>query len=164
MKVIIPLTVNGHTHTVTVDPSTPLLYVLRNHLALNGPKYGCGLAQCGSCMVLLDGKALPSCHLRIDDVKNQKVTTLEGLVRQDGSLHPVQEAFVQQQAAQCGFCLNGMVISAVALLAENKSPDENTIRTHLQRVLCRCGAQTRVLKAVKQASHILTSNAKQGQE
>ncbi|QHT70685.1 (2Fe-2S)-binding protein [Rhodocytophaga rosea] len=164
MKASITLTVNGNTHTVDVDPSMPLLYVLRNHLELNGPKYGCGLAQCGSCMVLLDGKAVPSCLLRIDDVKNLKVTTLEGLLRQDGGLHPVQEAFVQQQAAQCGFCLNGMVISAVALLSENKSPDENAIRTNLQRVLCRCGAQSRVIKAVKQASHTLTSKAKQGQE
>ena len=145
--------VNGKKHTIRVDPSTPLLYVLRNQLALNGPKYGCGLEQCGSCMVLLDGKAVPSCRLPVDEVKDQPIVTLEGLTRKDGELHPVQQAFVQQQAAQCGYCLNGMVIAAVALLAENRHPDDDAIRNGLQRVLCRCGTQARVIRAVNQAAN-----------
>jgi nicotinate dehydrogenase subunit A len=153
MKAKITIQVNGRKHTVDVDPSMPLLYVLRNYLELNGPKYGCGLEQCGSCMVLLDGRAFPSCRLRIDEVKSRTVTTLEGLADKGGQLHPVQKAFVEQQAAQCGYCLNGMVITAAALLEENKSPDDTAIRAHLQRVLCRCGVQSRVIKAVKQASN-----------
>ncbi len=161
MKVKLTLQVNGQTATVNVDPSTPLLYVLRNHLELNGPKYGCGLQQCGSCMVLLDGEAVPSCQMPVETVKNKKITTLEGLVNKDGQLHPVQKAFVDQQAAQCGYCLNGMVISAVALLEDNKSPDDTAIRTHLQRVLCRCGVQSRVIKAIKQASREMKGTDKQ---
>jgi len=143
--------VNGKLHTIQVDPSTPLLYVLRNQLALNGPKYGCGLQQCGACMVLLNGKAEPSCMLPVAAVTNKKIITLEGLVQPDNTLHPVQEAFVHEQAAQCGYCMNGMVISAVALLQENPNPDEAAIRAGLQRALCRCGTQSRIIKAVKRA-------------
>src|SRR5438067_7935070 len=112
MNTPIQLQVNGKMHTVEVDPQTPLLYVLRNQLALNGPKYGCGLQQCGACMVLLDGKAQTSCMTPVSTVKEQAVTTLEGLSQKNNKLHPVQEAFVQEQAAQCGYCLNGMVITA----------------------------------------------------
>ncbi len=151
MAAKIILEVNGKKRTIQVDPATPLLYVLRNQLELNGPKYGCGLEQCGSCMVLMDGKAVPSCRIPIDAVKDQSVVTLEGLTKKNGELHPVQQAFVQQQAAQCGYCLNGMVISAVALLEENNQPDEAAIRNGLQRVLCRCGSQARVIRAVQQA-------------
>jgi nicotinate dehydrogenase subunit A len=164
MKVRITLQVNGRKQTVNIDPSMPLLYVLRNYLALNGPKYGCGQELCGSCMVLIDGKAAPSCRLPVAEIKNKAVTTLEGLTRKDGKLHPVQAAFVAQQAAQCGYCLNGMVMSAVALLEENKTPDEEAIRTHLERVLCRCGVQSRVIKAVQQASQSLQLKDKQTQE
>lgn len=164
MKAKITLLVNGRKHTVTVDPSMPLLYVLRNYLELNGPKYGCGQELCGSCMVLIDGKAVPSCRLQVTEIKHKAITTLEGLVGKDGKLHPVQAAFVEQQAAQCGYCLNGMVISAAALLEENKTPDEEAIRTHLQRVLCRCGAQSRVIKAVTQASQTIQLKDKQAQE
>jgi len=151
MNTTIQLHVNGQLHTVHVDPATPLLYVLRNQLALNGPKYGCGLQQCGACMVLLDGRAEPSCMLPVSAVTNKKIITLEGLVQPDNTLHPVQEAFVYEQAAQCGYCMNGMVISAVALLAENPNPDEAAIRAGLQRALCRCGTQSRIIKAVKRA-------------
>lgn len=151
MNTTIQLHVNGKLHTVQVDPSTPLLYVLRNQLALNGPKYGCGLQQCGACMVLLNGKAEPSCMLPVAAVANKKIITLEGLVQPDNTLHPVQEAFVHEQAAQCGYCMNGMVISAVALLQENPNPDEAAIRAGLQRALCRCGTQSRIIKAVKRA-------------
>ncbi|WP_345249736.1 (2Fe-2S)-binding protein [Nibrella saemangeumensis] len=152
MEKTLTLQVNGKKHTVTVDPATPLLYVLRNQLQLNGPKYGCALHQCGSCMVLLNGKANPSCQIPVDAVTTLSITTLEGLIRPDGSLHPVQQAFVDQQAAQCGYCLNGMVISAVSLLQETKKPDDTAIREGMQRVLCRCGSQARVMRAIKQAA------------
>lgn len=151
MKQSISIRVNGGTHTVNIDPTTPLLYVLRNQLNLNGPKYGCGLQQCGSCMVLLDGRAQPSCMLPVSAVKDQSITTLEGISKND-KLHPVQEAFVKEQAAQCGYCLNGMVMSAVALLAENPHPTDEEIRQGLQRNLCRCGTHSRIINAVKKAA------------
>lgn len=154
MKVPIVLKVNGTTHTVTVDPATPLLYVLRNQLALNGPKYGCGLQQCGACMVLLNGKAQPSCMAPVSSLEGTNITTLEGL-SQNNKMHPVQEAFVQEQAAQCGYCLNGMVITAVALLQEHPNPDENAIRKGMYRSLCRCGSQARVIRAIKRAAGVV---------
>ncbi|GAA4306689.1 (2Fe-2S)-binding protein [Compostibacter hankyongensis] len=152
MVTTIQLRVNGKDHTVKADPSTPLLYILRNHLQLNGPRFGCGLQQCGACMVLLDGKAAFSCMMPVDRVKGRALTTLEGLAGPGGSLHPVQEAFVQEQAAQCGYCLNGMVMSAVSLLSENPSPDDAAIRRGMEPVLCRCGTQARILRAVKRAA------------
>lgn len=152
MNATIHLQVNGKKQAVEADPATPLLYVLRNQLMLNGPKYGCGLQQCGACMVLLDGKAQPSCMIPVSAIKNQAIVTLEGLAKKDNTLHPVQEAFVQEQAAQCGYCLNGMVISAVALLAENSNPDDAAIRAGLERSLCRCGTQSRIIRAVKKAA------------
>lgn len=153
MKARLTIEVNRKRHTVDVDPATPLLYVLRNNLQLNGPKYGCGLEQCGACMVLLDGKARPSCLLPVETVTDKAIVTLEGLTQPDGKLHPVQRAFVEQQAAQCGYCLNGMVISAASLLAENKHPDEAAIRQGMERVLCRCGTQSRILRAIRQAAN-----------
>jgi nicotinate dehydrogenase subunit A len=152
MNTTIQLQVNGKKHTVEADPATPLLYVLRNQLALNGPKYGCGLQQCGACMVLINGKAEPSCMLPVAAVKDKTILTLEGLVKPGNTLHPVQEAFVQEQAAQCGYCMNGMVISAVALLNEKTQPNDAEIRAALQRALCRCGTQSRIIKAVKSAA------------
>lgn len=152
MTTTIQLQVNGKIHSVQVDPATPLLYVLRNQLQLNGPKYGCGLQQCGACMVLLNGKAEPCCMVPVEAVKDKAITTLEGLVQNNNTLHPVQEAFVKEQAAQCGFCLNGMVISAVALLNENPTPDDKAIREGLYRSLCRCGTHTRIIRAIKRAS------------
>lgn len=151
MSDTIQLQVNGKKLAVQADPATPLLYVLRNQLQLNGPKFGCGLQQCGACMVLLNGKAQPSCMIPVSAVKEQTIVTLEGLTK-DNRLHPVQEAFVQEQAAQCGYCLNGMAISAVALLAENPKPDDATIREGLERSLCRCGTQSRIIRAVKRAA------------
>lgn len=151
MSDTIQLQVNGKKLAVQADPATPLLYVLRNQLQLNGPRYGCGLQQCGACMVLLNGKAQPSCMIPVLAVKEQTIVTLEGLIK-DNRLHPVQEAFVQEQAAQCGYCLNGMVISAVALLAENPNPDDAAIREGLERSLCRCGTQSRIIRAVKRAA------------
>lgn len=152
MEKDITLHVNGKKHTVLTDPATPLLYVLRNDMELNGPKYGCGIEICGACMVLMDGVAIPSCRIPVESVVDRKITTLEGLTRADGSLHPVQRAFVKEQAAQCGYCLNGMVMSTVALLQNNKKPDEAAIRAGLDRNLCRCGTHTRIIKAVQTAA------------
>ncbi len=152
MATNIILQVNGQSQTVQAEPDTPLLYILRNQLALNGPKFGCGLEQCGACMVLLEGKAVPSCRLPVTAVQGKAITTLEGLVQHNGDLHPVQHAFVEEQAAQCGYCTNGMVIAAVALLNENSAPDETAIRAALQRNLCRCCVQARVIRAVQLAA------------
>ena len=152
MTISIDLSVNGKKHTIQADPATPLLYVLRNQLALNGPKYGCGLQQCGACMVLLDGKAQPSCMLPVQSVKNQHVITLEGLAGADNTLHAVQQAFVAEQAAQCGYCLNGMVISAVSLLRENPHPDNAAIHAGMHLTLCRCGAHARIIRAIQRAA------------
>ncbi len=148
----ITLQVNGKTHTIQVEPETPLLYVLRNQLSLNGPKFGCGLQQCGSCIVLLNGKAVTSCRTPVSAVSGKEITTLEGLAQENGALHPVQQAFIQEQAAQCGYCTNGMIMSVVSLLQENSNPDEAAIRTGLQRNLCRCGVQARVIRAVQTAA------------
>lgn len=156
MQESLSLQVNGQEHTITVDPSTPLLYVLRNQLALNGPKFGCGLEQCGACMVLIDGAAAPSCRLPVAAVQDRSITTLKGLM-DDGALHPVQEAFVQEQAAQCGYCLNGMVISAVALLSDNPDPDRSAIDEALHDNLCRCGTHTRFRRAIRRAADVRQS-------
>lgn len=148
MKTTLHLKVNGTTHTLSLNPATPLLYVLRNDLQLNGPRFGCGLQQCGACMVLLDGKAQPSCMIAVDVVKNQEITTLEGISSGD-RLHPLQQAFIDEQAAQCGYCLNGMLMSAVSVSQETPEADDQTIREGLERVLCRCGTQARFLRAIK---------------
>ena len=155
MKENIPLNVNGRSVQVEVDPATPLLYVLRNNLRLNGPKFGCGLEQCGSCMVLIDGKASKTCLLPVNEVQNRKIVTLEGLAGDNGKLHPVQEAFIEEQAAQCGYCLNGMIISAVSMLEENPQPDRMTINRFMNGILCRCGTYSRFLRAFTIASEKL---------
>ncbi|QNL50930.1 (2Fe-2S)-binding protein [Olivibacter sp. SDN3] len=148
---IINLHINGKEEAIDIDPSTPLLYALRNNLSLNGPKFGCGIERCGSCMVLMDGVAMPSCVRPCDSFEKMKITTLEGL-GDPTKLHPVQEAFIEEQAAQCGYCLNGMIMSASALLEKNPEPDEHEIKIALQRVLCRCGTHARMIRAVKRAS------------
>ena len=147
------LNVNGRQVTVEAEASTPLLYVLRNELGLNGPKFGCGLQQCGSCMVLLNGVAQPSCGVPVSAVQQYKIVTLEGL-QQGEKLHPVQSAFITEQAAQCGFCVNGMVLSAVSLLNINPKPSDVEIRDGMQRCLCRCGSQSRAMRA----SHRVINN------
>lgn len=151
MKQSLSLRVNGKEHTVNTDPATPLLYVLRDDLELNGPKYGCGMQQCGACMVLIDGKAQPSCMMTAKSATQHSIITLEGLATAD-KLHPVQQAFVKEQAAQCGYCLNGMVVSAVSLLSENPHPDDEAIRVGMQRNLCRCGTYSRIMRAIKSAA------------
>ena len=144
------LKVNGRARTVDVDPDTPLLYVLRENLALKGPRFGCGLAQCGACTVHLEGQAVRSCVLPVAEVKGA-VTTLEGL---GTSKKPakLQQAFIEAQAAQCGYCINGMIMSAAALLQKNKYPSEAEIREALAGNLCRCGTHQRIVAAIKRAA------------
>jgi nicotinate dehydrogenase subunit A len=145
------LMVNGQSRMVDTDPTTPLLYVLRDDLGLNGPKFGCGLSQCGACTVLLDGNTARSCSLPVSAAKNRKITTLEGL----GSVanpHRLQKAFIEEQAAQCGYCMNGMVMTAKVLLDKNPNPTETQIRQALQNNLCRCGSHLRVIRAIQRAA------------
>jgi nicotinate dehydrogenase subunit A len=147
----ISLKVNGKTQVVDVDPETPLLYVLRNDLQLNGPKFGCGLAQCGACTVIMNGKAIRSCVTVVSAVQNQPVTTLEGL-GSTKKMHRLQQAFVDEQALQCGYCINGMIMTSKALLDKNPKPTDSQIKEALAGNLCRCGTHTRILRAVKRAS------------
>ena|SRR5450631_520855 len=148
------LEVNGQVHALVVARDTPLLTVLRNDLALNGPKYGCGLGACGACSVLVDGVEARSCVIPVGGVQGRRITTLEGLGA-PGRLHPVQQAFVQCQAAQCGYCLNGMVIATYALLQRCAHPSSQQIRRALAHNLCRCGAHVEILQAVACAAALL---------
>jgi nicotinate dehydrogenase subunit A len=144
------LRVNGAARDVTTDADTPLLYVLRNDLELNGPKFGCGLAQCGACTVLIDGKTVRSCVTPVSQVKGA-VETIEGLGTEQ-NLHPLQKAFIEEQACQCGYCGNGMVMSAKALLARNPAPTNTEIRKALNGHLCRCASHNRIVRAVQKAA------------
>jgi nicotinate dehydrogenase subunit A len=145
------LKVNGRAQEVAVPDDTPLLYVLRNDLKLNGPKYGCGLSQCGSCTVLVDGQAVRSCVTPVGSVTGQDITTLEGLGTLDKP-SKLQQAFIDEQAAQCGYCMNGMIMSAQALLHKTPKPSEAQVRSALDGNLCRCGVHNRVVRAVMRAS------------
>jgi nicotinate dehydrogenase subunit A len=147
----IELTVNGKTHRVPAAPDTPLLYVLRNDLALNGAKFGCGLSQCGACTVLVDGKPVRSCSYPIEEAVGKPITTIEGLGTIE-KLHPLQAAFIEEQAAQCGYCINGMVMTAAGLLASNPRASDGDIRQALANNLCRCGTHVRILRAVARAA------------
>ena len=146
----VTLRVNGETRQVNAEADTPLLYVLRNDLELNGPKFGCGLAQCGACTVLVDGRPVRSCVTPVSAIKGS-VSTIEGLGTLQ-KLHPLQKAFIEQQACQCGFCGNGMVMSAKALLDRNPKPSEAEIREALNGHLCRCASHNRIVRAVQQAA------------
>ncbi len=149
------LRVNGDERRVPdAAPDTPLLFVLRNDLALNGPKYGCGLGQCGACTVLVDGQATRSCVVPAGAVQGRAVLTLEGLGTAEAP-HPVQRAFIDEQAAQCGYCLNGMIMSAKALLERNPDPDDDAIRDALRFNLCRCGTHLEIVRAVQRAARYL---------
>jgi nicotinate dehydrogenase subunit A len=145
------LDVNDRRHAVEVDPDTPLLYVLRNDLGLNGPKFGCGLGECGACTVLVDGVAARSCVVPVKGIGNRRVTTLEGLGTAEAP-GLVQQAFIDQQAAQCGYCLNGMIMAVQALLLRNPTPSEDDIRQALQYHLCRCGTHMEILAAARCAA------------
>ena len=147
------LNVNGKAVEITIDdPDMPLLYALRDNLALHGPRFGCGLGQCGACTVHLDGKAVRSCQVPLSGLSGtQKIVTLEGLGTSDNP-HPVQKAFIEAQAAQCGYCINGMVMESAAFLAASKNPSEADIRKALANNLCRCGTHVRIVDAVKRAA------------
>lgn len=147
----IGLTVNATRHDLAVPGATPLLYVLRNDLGLNGPKFGCGLGECGACMVLIDGVAARSCAIPVRLAQGRAIVTLEGL-GSVGKPHPVQQAFIDEQAAQCGYCLNGMIVAATALLDRNPRPTERDIRDALRFNLCRCGTHVEILRAVQRAA------------
>jgi nicotinate dehydrogenase subunit A len=147
------LNVNGKSVTITIDdPDMPLLYALRDNLALHGPRFGCGLGQCGACTVHVDGKAVRSCVMPLSALTaKQKVVTLEGLGTAQKP-HPVQQAFIEAQAAQCGYCVNGMIMESAAFLAKNRNPSESDIKQALANNLCRCGTHVRIVDAVKRAS------------
>ncbi len=148
------LNVNGKDHTVEADPDTPLLYVLRDHLGFNNPHFGCGLGQCGACTVHLDGKPTHSCRRPIADVGARNVVTLAGLGTPDKP-HPLQTAYVEEEVPQCAYCINGWIMSAAALLRDNKKPTDEEIRSALGRVKCRCGTHMAILRAVKRAAEMM---------
>ena len=143
----VTLKVNGAERVVEADPETPLLYVLRNDLKLKGTRFGCGLGQCGTCTVIVDGQAVQSCDVSVAAVASKAITTIEGIAG-DRRLHPLQQAFVDHQAGQCGYCASGMIMAAKALLDRNPAPSERDIRQALVRNLCRCGTHQRILRAI----------------
>jgi nicotinate dehydrogenase subunit A len=148
---MVTISVNGLSRTLDVEPDTPLLYVLRNDLGLHGPRFGCGLAQCGACTVIMDGAAIRSCVTPASAAERRKIITLEGL----GSIakpHPIQQAFIDEQAAQCGYCINGMIMTAKSLLDRNSNPSDAEIKRALTGNLCRCGTHLRILRAVRRAA------------
>ena len=159
---MITLTVNGTSHTLDVEPDTPLLYVLRDDLELHGAKFGCGLAQCGACTVVVDGRAVRSCSIEVSKVAGKKITTLEGL-GSSAKPHPIQKAFIDEGAAQCGYCINGMIMTSKALLDRTPNPSEKQIRHALAGNLCRCGTHPRIIRAVKRAATAMRSTDRQGQ-
>ena len=155
MATSLTLNVNGKSHQIRVDdPEMPLLYALREDLGLHGPRFGCGLAQCGACTVQVDGKAVRSCVYPVKVAAGRKVITLEGLAS-GRKLHPLQQAFIEEQAVQCGYCINGMIMQAKELLDANKRPSEAEIRQALANNLCRCGTHVRIVRAIKRASEML---------
>jgi nicotinate dehydrogenase subunit A len=157
---MVTLKVNGATHELDVEPDTPLLYVLRNNLGLNGAKFGCGLGQCGACTVMVDGTAVLSCVMPVMLIANRAVTTVEGLgtVQNPG---PMQQAFIEEQSAQCGYCIAGMMMRAQALLQKRPEATDAEIRAHMEPNLCRCGTHMRILKAVRRAADLMRAENKQ---
>jgi len=149
----ITLTVNGETHTVDIDPATPLLYILRNDLGLQGPRFGCGLGQCGLCTVIINGEATRSCIMPASAVKDE-ITTLEGLA-QEGTLHPLQQAWIDEQVPQCGFCQNGQIMTAKVLLDKTPDPTDAQIREGMASTLCRCMTYYRIQAAIKRAARVI---------
>jgi aerobic-type carbon monoxide dehydrogenase small subunit (CoxS/CutS family) len=150
----VTLKVNGRSHTVDVDPSTPLLYILRNDLDLHGPRFGCGLGQCGACTVIIDGTATRSCITPTSVAQGKEITTLEGLAK-NGTLHPVQRAWIEEQVPQCGYCQNGQMMTAKALLDKNPNPNDEAIRQGMSGVLCRCMTYYRIQAAIKRAAKLI---------
>src|SRR6266700_885203 len=152
----IKLKVNGRTHTLDIDPSTPLLYILRNDLGLQGPRFGCGLGQCGACTVIVNGAAVRACITPTSSVRGE-ITTLEGLA-QDGRLHPLQQAWIDEQVPQCGFCQNGQIMTAKVLLDKNPKPTDAQIRDGMNRTLCRCMTYYRIQAAIKRAVKVIAAD------
>ena len=159
----IRLIVNGTPHDVDAAPDTPLLYVLRDDLGLTGPKFGCGLGQCGACTVHIDGAAVRSCRTPVSAAARGPITTIEGLGTPDRP-HPVQQAFIDEQAAQCAYCINGMIMSAAALLARTGNPTRQQIRSSLNGNLCRCGAHMRIIRAVERAASLAAAHSGGGDD
>ena len=155
---MIKLDVNGRVYDIDADPATPLLYVLRDQLQLNGAKFGCGLGQCGSCTVMLDGRAVLSCITPLAALQGRRVKTIEGLGTAENP-GPVQRAFIEEQAAQCGYCIPGMMMRAQALLEANPAPSKAEIRRHMNANLCRCGTHMRILRAVERAAGLMKRGA-----
>src|SRR6202162_1437358 len=151
------LTVNGKSHTVDVDPSTPLLYILRNDLGLQGPRFGCGLGQCGACTVIVKGNAVRSCITLSSAIQGAEITTLEGLAT-NGKLHPVQQAWIDEQVPQCGFCQNGQIMTTKALRDRNPNPTDAEIRQGMNATLCRCMTYYRIHAAIKRAAHLVEAD------
>ena len=154
MSELFKFRVNGLEREVRAEPATPLLYILRNDLGLKGTRFGCGEGQCGACTILVDGKPLQSCDTPLWSAAGRSITTVEGLSK-DGAPHPVQQAFLDEQAAQCGYCINGIMLTAVALLARNPDPGEAEITAALDRNLCRCGTHVRILRAIARAARAM---------
>ena len=152
MAEVIEMTVNGRRERVRAEPAAPLLYVLRNDLGVLGPRFGCGLAQCGACTVHLNGTAIRSCATPVETARGASITTLEGLAPKASALHAVQQAFIDEQAAQCGYCLNGWIMTAAALLEDNPGATDADIRRDLSGLKCRCGTHMSILRAVKLAA------------
>ena len=152
----VTLKVNGETHTLDIDPSTPLLYILRNDLGLQGPRFGCGLGQCGACTVIVDGAAIRSCVTATSRIESE-ITTLEGLSN-EGGVHPVQQAWIDEQVPQCGFCQNGQIMAAKVLLDRNPNPSDGEIREWMNSTLCRCMTYYRIQAAVKRAAQTMAAN------
>jgi nicotinate dehydrogenase subunit A len=160
---MITLTVNGNVHRREIDPATPLLYALRGELGLNGAKFGCGLGQCGACTVIVDGEPVFACLLPVVALQDRHVTTIEGLGTADKP-NPLQQAFIREQAAQCGYCIAGMVMRAQALLDRNPAPSDALIRAWMEQNLCRCGTHLRILKAIRRATDTLKAAAAPAEE
>jgi aerobic-type carbon monoxide dehydrogenase small subunit (CoxS/CutS family) len=156
---VVSLRVNGATHEVDIDPSTPLLYVLRNDLGLRGPRFGCGLAQCGACTVMIDGVAMRSCIVTAEQASGE-ITTLEGLAK-DGTLDPLQQAWIDEQVPQCGYCQNGQIMTAKALLDRNPQPTDAEIRAGMEGALCRCMTYYRIQAAIKRVVNGSAANAEE---
>ena len=152
----VTLKVNGETHALDIDPSAPLLYILRNDLGLQGPRFGCGLGQCGACTVIVDGEAIRSCVTATSRIEGE-ITTLEGLSK-EGGLHPVQQAWIDEQVPQCGFCQNGQIMAAKVLLDRNPNPSDGEIREWMNSTLCRCMTYYRIQAAVKRAAQTMAAN------
>lgn len=162
---MISFKINGKTQQVDVDPSTPLLWVIREQLGLNGTKFGCGMAQCGACTVHLNGQAIRSCVTPAVAAQDQELTTIEGLKDQSGQLHPLQQAWIEHQVPQCGYCQSGQIMSAAALLSTNPSPSDKDIDAAMRGNICRCGTYPRIRKAIKQVALAPTTvAAEQGDE